>query len=148
MDGTESKQTPPLLSAAHLKMLRAGSSISDAVIEARGARTITDVKELVALGFSSRQLRVPGLLLPVHGTDGSRPFPVYRPDNPYIRKDPQTGRERACKYEIPRGQGVRLDCPPICRPQLADPSVPLWVTEGQKKADALASRGAHGCLEL
>ena len=36
---------------------------------------------------------------------------------------------------------MRVDCPPRCRPGLADPAVPLWITEGQKKADALASRG-------
>jgi hypothetical protein len=29
----------------------------------------------------------------------------------------------------------------MCQPQLADPRVPLWITEGQKKAAALASRG-------
>jgi predicted P-loop ATPase len=34
---------------------------------------------------------------------------------------------------------MRLDCPPPCQPRLGDPSVPLWITEGQKKADALAS---------
>lgn len=37
---------------------------------------------------------------------------------------------------------MRVDCPPVCRPALADPAVPLFITEGQKKADALASRGA------
>lgn len=125
------------LSAAHLKMLREESSIADAVIEARGYRTVTDVKELVARGFSRRQLRQPGLLLPLHGTDGAQPLCVYRPDSPYVDRD-----GKALKYEIPAGQGVRLDCPPSCRPLLADPSMPLWITEGQKKADALASRGA------
>lgn len=125
------------LSDAHLAMLRDESGISDEVIVARGARTVTDVKELVALGFSQRQLRQPGLLLPLHGTDGSQPFCVYRPDAPSLGKD-----GKAIKYEIPTGQGVRLDCPPCCRPLLADPAIPLWITEGQKKADALASRGA------
>ena len=48
---------------------------------------------------------------------------------------------RPIKYEMPKDSGIRLDCPPMCQPQLADPRVPLWITEGQKKADALASRG-------
>src|SRR5262249_47571866 len=51
-------------------------------------------------------------------------------------------KEKSKKYEIPAGQGVRLDCPPVCREQLADPSISLWITEGQKKADALATHGA------
>ncbi|MGH7965777.1 MAG: DUF3854 domain-containing protein, partial [Candidatus Binatia bacterium] len=111
--------------------------ISDAVIEARGYRTTDDGKELVPLGFASRQLRQSGLLLPLHATDGSQPFCVYRPDSPRMEKD-----KKIIKYEIPSGHGVRLDCPPTCRPKLADPSIPLWITEGQKKADSLASRGA------
>jgi hypothetical protein len=35
-----------------------------------------------------------------------------------------------------------LDVPPRCRARLGDPSVTLWVTEGSKKADALAAAGA------
>lgn len=132
--------TAETLNAAHLKMLREGSSISDAVIEARGPRTITDVQILKALGFASRQLRQPGLLLPLHTTDGSQPFSIYRPDTPRVEK--KDGKEKPIKYEIPRGVSVRLDCPPTCRPMLTDPSIPLWLTEGQKKADSLASRGA------
>lgn len=125
------------LSDAHLQMLREESGISDTVIEARGYRTITNVKELARLGFTKRQLRQPGLLLPLYTTDGTQPFNVYRPDLPRQEKD------KVVKYENPRGhQSVRLDCPPLCRSMLADPSISLWVTEGQKKADALASRGA------
>jgi hypothetical protein len=37
---------------------------------------------------------------------------------------------------------MRLDCPPRCRALLGDPATLLWITEGQKKADALASAGA------
>jgi hypothetical protein len=49
------------LSVPHLKMLREESGISDLVIELRGYRTITDHRELSALGFASRQLHVPGV---------------------------------------------------------------------------------------
>ena len=61
---------------------------------------------------------------------------VYRPDAPRHGKD-----GKLIKYELPKDAGVRLDCPPRCQPMLADPSIPLWITEGQKKADALASHG-------
>jgi hypothetical protein len=136
------------LSASHLDMLRNGSAISDAVILARGYRTITDTKELMALGFASYQCRAPGLLLPLHTTDGQLGPYVYRPDNPRVVEDKKKGKLpdgtypcRVIKYEVPKGAGTRLDCPPMCLPMLGDPHVPLWITEGQKKADALASRG-------
>ncbi len=45
------------------------------------------------------------------------------------------------RKRCPRVRGCCADCPPTCRSTLADPAVPLFITEGQKKADALASRG-------
>ncbi len=136
-----------LLSPAHLGMLRAGSGISDDVILARGYRTVTDPDELAALGFATAQRKVPGLLLPLWATDGSNALAVYRPDNPRVwedrgRRNPDGSHPcKVLRYELPKGSGGRLDCPPVCRPSLGNPAVPLWVTEGQKKADALASRG-------
>ncbi len=135
------------LSAPHLVMLRTESGLSDEVIAARGYRTITNVKELAALNFAPSQCRVPGLLLPLHTTDGGNGLYVYRPDIPRVRQDKHkrnpdgTFKQHVIKYEIPQGAGVRVDCPPVCRPMLADPKIPLWITEGQKKADALASQG-------
>jgi hypothetical protein len=132
-------------------MLRQGSAISDDVIRARGYRTITATSELVALGFAPSQCQppqVPGLLLPLHTTDGQIGPPVYRPDNPRVIEEKRRGKlvdgtypNRVLKYEVPKDSGTRLDCPPTCRSMLADPHVPLWITEGQKKADALASVG-------
>ena len=121
-------------------MLRDGSAISDDVIAARGYSTVTDPKDLLDLGFATAQRRVPGLLLPLHATNGSVALYIYRPDNPRTLTD-QAGRHRTLKYEAPKGCGTRLDCPPVCQPMLADPSTPLWITEGQKKGDCLASHG-------
>jgi Domain of unknown function (DUF3854) len=36
---------------------------------------------------------------------------------------------------------MALDVHPFCRESLKDPGVPLFVTEGIKKSDALVSRG-------
>lgn len=137
-----------MLSDKHLAMLRDGSGISLEVIQARGYRTVTDPKELAALGFAPGQCRVPGLLLPLWTPDGSNSLYVYRPDNPRVLEDKRKGKlldgtypNKVIKYEFPKGAGMRLDCPPVCRPMLTDPKVPLWITEGQKKADSLASRG-------
>ncbi len=136
------------LSPQHLIMLRDESGISDEVIQARGYRTVTDPKELEVLGFSPTQRRVPGLLLPLWTTDGHNSLYVYRPDNPRVLEEKRKGKRpdgtypnKVIKYEVPKGMGTRVDCPPACRPMLANPKTPLWITEGQKKADALASHG-------
>lgn len=137
----------PSLNAEHRRTLREGSGISDEVIRLRGYRTVTDAADLRALHFARQQARVPGLLLPVHCTDGSNGPALYRPDAPRSREDRRkrnpdgTFKQHVIKYEMPKAAAVRLDCPPLARAQLADPNVPLWITEGQKKADSLVSRG-------
>jgi hypothetical protein len=117
------------------------SGIAPEVIAQRGYRSIHSAdgySVLKPLGFGRQQALTPGLLIPVYGTDGqtSPVLYTYRPD------DPRHGRDgKPVKYELPKGASVRLDCPPRCQPLLRDPAVPLWVTEGQKKADALATHG-------
>ena len=129
------------LTPEHYTMLAQESGIADELIAERGYRSIAGASgyaELKALGFSQAQARLtPGLLLPLHTTDGQQPLTIYRPDQP---QPDAKGRLR--KYLFPKGAGVRLDCPPRCQPSLADPRMPLWLTEGQKKADALASHSA------
>ena len=136
------------LSDSHHRVLAVGSAISDEVIRQRGYRTVTDAAELRELGFAPSQCRPPGLLLPLWTPDGGNGRYVFRPDNPRVIEDRKsklpdgTYKQRVIKYEQPQGEGIRLDCPPACRPRLGDPAAPLFITEGQKKADALASRGA------
>jgi hypothetical protein len=101
-DKNTERGSMPQLSAEHQLMLREESGISDEVISARGYHTITNHKELIALGFASKQSRVPGLLLPLHTTDGTVLECVYRPDSPRVEKD------KPRKYELKAGQGVRL----------------------------------------
>jgi len=125
----------------HLRMLRDESAIADDVILARGYRTVTQPGELAGLGFTQAQRLAPGLLLPLHPTDGSEPtLFIYRPDNPRA-VSARDGTRRILKYEAPKGSGTRIDCPPACQADLGNPAVDLWITEGQKKADSLASRG-------
>ena len=45
------------------------------------------------------------------------------------------------KYETVAGSSIRLDVPPSSRPLLASPRRALWITEGIRKGDALASVG-------
>ena len=136
------------LAPHHYAMLHEESGISDAVIRTRGYRTISNAAELEPLNFAPAQRRAPGLLLPLWTTDGQNGTYIFRPDNPRVREDRRkklpdgTYAQQVIKYEQPKGESVRIDCPPVCRTQLGDPAVPLFITEGQKKADALASHGA------
>ncbi len=72
------------------------------------------------------------------GVDGAIVNYQARPDTPRI--DPERGRE--IKYETVAGSTIRLDVPPPCRPRIGSTHSALWVTEGVKKADALATAGA------
>src|SRR5512146_1318643 len=133
------------LSDQHYQMLRK-SAITGEGIASRGYRTVEDAGELRGLGFSPAQCRAPGLLIPLWTPDGEQ-LAVYRPDNPRVvenknKRNPDgTHPNKIIKYEFPRGASMRLDCPPLARPGLGDPTRPLWITEGQKKADSLVSAG-------
>ena len=129
--GPFSVECPNLLQH-HLDHLRA-SGISDEVIKERGYESVLGKKRLADLGFSSAQQRTSGILIPLHGTDGSQAGYQYRPDNPRMKDG------KPIKYETPTGGNIRVDAPPRCRPGLANPAIELWFTEGIKKGDALAS---------
>ena len=123
----------------HLAML-AASGITEQFALARGYETITDPRRLINLvnghGVTRAGRSVPGLLVPMLRIDGSTWGYQFRPDNPRCDSN---GRPR--KYETPTGQRNGLDVPPGVAPMLGDPSVPLWVTEGCKKADCGAING-------
>ena len=124
------------LTDGHLKMLQA-SAISEEVAFARGYWTASKRSELRDLGFATVQQLVPALIVPVRSVTGEIVNYQARPNTPRI--DPDRGRE--IKYETVAGSSVRLDVPPSCRPLIGSPTAALWVTEGAKKADALATAG-------
>ncbi len=102
-----------------------------------GYSTAMGKTQLKNTGFSKAQQRAPGIRIPLHGVNSTTVGYQYRPDHPRV-----DARNRPVKYENPTGASVRLDIPPRCHPQLGNPSVPIWFTEGVKKADSLASIGA------
>ncbi len=130
-----SAEVPELLQK-HLDHLKA-SAISLEVIKERGYKSVLGKTPLKEAGFSTQQRRAPGILIPLHGVDGTIIGHQYRPDKP--REDT---RGRVMKYENPLGSSVRLDVPPRCLMQLGDPSIPICFSEGTKKADSLATQGA------
>ena len=119
----------------HLEML-AASGIPPEHAEARGYETITDPRRLAELGIvKSARGCVPGLLVPMLRTEGSTWGYQYRADGPRLRGG------KPVKYETRWQQRNGLDVPPGVGDYLGDPTVPLWITEGVKKADCGAQHG-------
>jgi hypothetical protein len=120
----------------HRRMLLEESGISPEVAAGRGYYTAKTKTELARLGFSNPQRRDPALVIPMYSPAGELVTHQIRPDAP--RED---GKGKPIKYETPAGSAIHLDVHPSQTERVRDASVPLWVTEGVKKADSLASRG-------
>ncbi|GAA4098793.1 DUF3854 domain-containing protein [Actinomadura miaoliensis] len=125
----------------HAALLEA-SAISSEVARARGYVSVDTKKRLENAGFERYQRSVPGLLIPLRRADGSVWGYQYRPDTPRT-----TPAGNTIKYETPKGQRNGIDVPIGIKDVIGDPSVPLWVTEGSRKADAAVSAGL-ACVSL
>ena len=126
-------ETPDLKDShyAHLK----ASSILDEVILERGYMTVTRKQQLYDCNFNKSQSRVGGILIPLWSVNGDVFSYQYRPDTPRTNDS-----RKPIKYENPPKVPVRIDVPPRCLPKIGDPGEPLFITEGVKKVDSLASR--------
>lgn len=122
------------LFAQHARML-ADSGIPPEHARARGYASVDTKVRLEGVGIAKAGRSVPGLLVPSLRVDGSVWGYQYRPDVPRMRDG------KPVKYETPVGQRNGIDVPPGARDRLGDPAVPLWVTEGVKKADAATVAG-------
>ncbi|MBC9734491.1 DUF3854 domain-containing protein [Nocardioides marmotae] len=133
------------LDLKHHKEVIKDSGIARKVADDRGYTTVSDAGQLIAEGYSAKIARkvVPGLLIPLYSPSGARVGSTFKPDNPRI--DERKGSP--IKYEKPRGSHNVVDCHPSMTAQASDPEVDLWITEGNKKADAAVSRGLC-CLAL
>lgn len=139
------------LTQYHLAELTEASRINPEVVEARGYRSLDREREIAAKSETAGWLRAKGFSKT--STDPSNAglwpmlwIPTYRPTgestgsgqikprNPLKREG---GRE--LKYVSPTGKAVQLDVHPFHRDKSVDPSVPLWIVEGVKKADCLTS---------
>ncbi len=141
MDGTSNY--PGLTLLPQHEALLAASGISPEAATARGYRSVKTKTDLRRLGFGPSQLAVPALALPVYSAlTGQVAFSQVRPDDPRVTAD-----GRVVKYETPAKVRMALDAHPFTREALGDPSRPLWITEGIRKADAAVSRGLC-CIAL
>jgi hypothetical protein len=121
------------LSGSHQRQL-AESGIAPHVAAARGYRTIHRRSEVPGQ-FAEWQRRL-GLLVPIHSPDGQTKGHQLKPNKPIWRKNGS-----APKYETPAGSGITLDVNPMMLDEVRHGGGDLWVTEGCKKVDSLASRG-------
>ena len=125
-----------LLAKEHFDILHRESAICQRVIKERGYWTATIPRELIDLGFSRTQARVPALVLPVWNYLREAIQHQIRPDNPRCGK-----QDKPVKYETPKNSRLVIDVPPTVGRRVQNPNLPLFITEGIKKGDALASQG-------
>jgi hypothetical protein len=129
------------LSPDHEKMLVEGSGIARGILEERPYRSLTAREAatlLPTLRFSAVQSRLgSGLLFPLTLPEDPAPLYQFRPDRPRHDED-----GKPIKYEIPLKATQRLIFHPRVMPALATGDMPVYITEGAKKLDALISRGA------
>ncbi|MGH3810270.1 MAG: phage/plasmid primase, P4 family [Pseudonocardiaceae bacterium] len=146
LNGHPAHDTLPHLGRHHTRELVELSAIDPGVIAERGYRTVQwnpnnrrAQDGLAALGiprWARDRDRDSGLLIPMFRATGERISCQWKPE-----KAVRNRGGKYLKYASPRGQANRLDVHPRNTGTIADPTVPLWITEGIKKADALTSGG-------
>jgi putative DNA primase/helicase len=96
-----------------------------------GVEDVDEDEDGEVLGEPSGSLASNVLFIPYFDAEGKQTdYFRIKPDRP--RRDRETGK--AIKYEAPRGQDVRVYFPPAAAHVYADVTVPLLITEGEKKA--------------
>ena len=118
------------------------SAVHPDVARERGYVTADTKAQLARLSFEPYQQIVPALVVPVHDVTGAIVTYQLRADHPRVTKAGKT-----VKYETRAKSPMVIDVPPRVRGQLGDPAVPLWITEGARKADAAVSAGLC-CIAL
>jgi len=140
MKTTESLETQPrCLEPQHLADLRR-SGLSDETIERSGIYSCSAEEGTGIVGFP---LKTSCLAFPYQDTDGdgTPPYIRIKPDTPHVISG------KPAKYLTPKGAGNRLYIPPGVEANLRDPSRPLLITEGEKKALKATQEGLD-CVGL
>lgn len=128
------------LSLYHKKMLIEESGFSRETIEDLDWWSASKVEVAKLLGW--KRSSTGGLVIPYPDTDG---FVRIRLDEPLKFKD--KGKTRVIKYMAPKNSSNHAYVPPSVRPLLANPSMPLYITEGEKKA-VKATQDGFPCVGL
>lgn len=129
------------LAGRHRHELEIGSAILPEIIEESGYYTAKTPQDLPD-AFAHYQRR-PGLVIPIRDTTGPVMAWQLKADEPRPDK-----HGKPIKYDTAVGGRQCIDVPPRSSPYLANPTVPLWVTEGRKKVDAGLSHGIRCIVGL
>jgi hypothetical protein len=121
----------PPLSDKHRHLLETESAIAPEIIAQRGYYTATRPAE-VPEGFSAKQRRRMGLVIPLYSPDGETVSYQLRPNYP---------GKSGPKYLNPTGSSLIADAHPMMRGKLFDVNEPLLFTEGVRTGDAATSQG-------
>jgi putative DNA primase/helicase len=139
--GNDSK---PFLHPAHLADLRA-SGLSDPTIRDARLYTVVSPQRVSRLLGWRRPATTLGVCLafPFRAADGTvSDYVRLKPSKPRVARN-----GKAIKYESPIGRPNRVYFPPAVWRLLNDPSVPLLITEGEKKS-LKATQEGFPCLGL
>ncbi|MBV8773444.1 MAG: DUF3854 domain-containing protein [Deltaproteobacteria bacterium] len=138
-----------VLNSAHWDFPRA-RAVADDVAAERGYQSANKKSELLKLGFGRSQQLIPALVIPVCSVRRAVESYQLRADQPRLN---QQGKPR--KYEMKFGSTMLLDFHPRhVAPNgngvaaIADPAIPLLITEGIPKGDAATSIGLCCCSLL
>jgi hypothetical protein len=115
------------------------SGLNERTISAWGAYSIEPDQKSVMGQLGCPHIEPPALALPILPPDRTQPDlndVMLKPDRPRLDR-----RGRSAKYEARPKSRNRIHAPLTIREKLADPSVPLVITEGQKKAEKAAQEG-------
>jgi hypothetical protein len=113
----------------HRQELETESAILPEIIRERGYFSASGPADLPDM-FADYQRR-PGLVIPIRDTTGDLVAHQLKPDSPRMNKD-----GKAIKYDTAAKGRQCLDVPIRSRTWIGDPSVPLFITEGEKKVDS------------
>jgi hypothetical protein len=122
------------LAPNHARMLL-DSAVAPSIAAARPYATARSSVGLERRGFARSQRNVPTLVIPIHNVNGDIATYQARPDQPRVVNG------KPLKYETPSKTKMVLDVPPAVRQDLINPEIPLFITEGARKADAAVSAG-------
>ena len=139
------------LSKKHIRELRR-SGLSDEVILQSGFYTESNTEKIQrSLNWSfSGQLESMGpfLAIPYYDLNGERTaYTRFKPDHPRSNTDKDTDERKIVKYEAPKGEPTRPYLPRQIKSIFYDSSVPLMITEGEKKA-LKATQEGFPCVGL
>lgn len=130
------------LSDKHRKMLEVDSAISGEIAEETGYYSVLNPRALPAV-FTGHQRELHGLIIPNRNVFGEIVTYQIRPDNPRL-----DDRGRPIKYETAINGVQCIDTPLRSRRNLRNKDIPLWFTEGRRKADSALSHGVTCILSL